>query len=86
MRTPEERLILLQSRLKERLGEDFKIIEHAPHLHHGIEGRQGRFTLQIASPLFKGKSVLDCHREVYKAVGDLMKFDIHALIIQIKDS
>jgi BolA protein len=35
----------------------------------------------IISEAFSEKSLLDRHRMVYKAMGDLMRTDIHALAI-----
>ena len=54
------------------------------HLHRGHEGARdgrGHFRLKIVSPLFAGKSMVQRHRLVYQAMGELMQTDIHALAI-----
>ena len=54
------------------------------HLHRGHEGAKdgrGHFRLKIVSRQFIGKSMVQRHRLVYQAMGDLMQSDIHALAI-----
>ncbi len=54
------------------------------HLHRGHEGAKdgrGHFRLKIVSREFIGKSMVQRHRLVYQAMGDLMQSDIHALAI-----
>jgi len=56
------------------------------HLHAGHEGAKdgrGHFRVRIASPQFNGKTLIQRHRLVYEAVGDLMDSDIHALAIEV---
>lgn len=56
------------------------------HKHIGHEGAKsggGHFTIEIASPLFSGKSKIACHRLIYDALGNLMGREIHAVSIQI---
>lgn len=55
-------------------------------LHHGHAGAAsgaGHFVLTIASTHFDGKSLIESHRMIYQALGDMMKDEIHALKIQI---
>lgn len=54
---------------------------HAGHV--GAEGG-GHYTVIIAAPEFQGKSLIECHRLVYQALGDVVGNEIHALRIQIK--
>lgn len=54
---------------------------HAGHV--GAEGG-GHYTVIIACPEFEGKSLIQCHRLVYQALGDTVGNEIHALRIQIK--
>ncbi len=52
--------------------------EHAGHRSHG---GMGHFSVRLTSPDFSGKSLIQRHRMVYAALGELMQTDIHALVI-----
>ena len=79
------------SALKERLTHAFSPVHleifdhsqehagHAPALQN-----KGYFTVIIVSSQFTGLSLVQRHRLVYTAVGDLMNQAIHALSIQAK--
>lgn len=59
-------------------------IEDESHLHVGHAGARegkGHFRITIVSAAFAGKAPLQRHRIVYRALGDLMQTDIHALSI-----
>jgi BolA protein len=61
------------------------LIEDQGHLHAGhagAAGGHGHFRVRIVSEAFRGLSPLARHRQVYAAVGDLLKTDIHALAIE----
>lgn len=49
--------------------------------HEGAKGGGSHFRLDIVSPRFAGKSLMERHRMIYGALGDLMHRDIHALAI-----
>lgn len=51
---------------------------HAGHRHQG----GGHFSVTICSSHFEGRSLIERHRMVYRAVGGLMPQDIHALGIK----
>ncbi len=54
------------------------------HKHAGHAGAQaggGHFLVTIVSPQFAGKSLIERHRMVYAAIGELMNTAIHALSI-----
>lgn len=54
------------------------------HLHAGHAGARsgkGHFTLRVVADAFTGLSLIDRHRMIYAALGDLMQSDIHALSI-----
>ena len=54
------------------------------HLHAGHAGARsgkGHFTLRVVADAFTGRSLIDRHRMIYAALGDLMHTDIHALSI-----
>ena len=62
-------------------------IEDESHLHAGHAGARsgaGHFALQIRSAAFAGKSLIERHRMVYSAIGDMMQSEIHALSIDAK--
>ncbi|TXL12411.1 BolA family transcriptional regulator, partial [Methylococcaceae bacterium HT4] len=39
----------------------------------------GHYHVRIVSDAFSGKSLVQRHQLIYKALGDLMKHEIHAL-------
>lgn len=38
--------------------------------------------MRVVSPAFSGKSRIEQHQMVYKALGDLMREDVHALMLK----
>jgi BolA protein len=72
----------LRARLEARFAPLELTIEDESHRHAGhagAAGGHGHFRVRIVAEAFRGLSPLARHREVYAAVGDLMKTDIHAL-------
>jgi BolA protein len=60
-------------------------IEDQSHLHAGHAGARaggGHFALLIVSQHFSGKSLLERHRMVYRALQSAMHTEIHALSIK----
>lgn len=51
------------------------------HIGHHQEGG-GHFTVTVVSPQFSQQSLVQRHRMVFAAVGDLMHTSIHALSIR----
>ncbi len=49
-----------------------------------LTGTQDHFQATIIAPQFAGKSLLEQHQMVYRALGDSMKQDIHALALTTK--
>lgn len=47
-----------------------------------VEGDGQHFEAVIVSPDFAGKSMVQQHQLVYRALGDRMKQDIHALSLR----
>jgi len=81
---PQERLREIKQRLTEAFAPETLGVEDESHLHEGHEGARdgrGHFRVLIISDAFADCSLLDRHRLVYKALGDLMRTDIHALAI-----
>lgn len=77
--------------LRERLTRELQpveldiIDESAKHAGHaGAASGGGHFIVTIVSPVFENKSLMQRHRLVYDAVGDIMHSEIHALSIQAR--
>ncbi|CAA9888848.1 BolA protein [Candidatus Methylobacter favarea] len=47
--------------------------------HAGSQSGGGHFHVTIVAQAFEGKSLVQRHQLVYKALGDMMKQQIHAL-------
>lgn len=80
-----ERIERMHARLSEALDTDDIQIADEGHKHIGHAGAAsglGHFNVRIRSPLFAGKSVLERHRLVYEALGEMMQTDIHAVSIR----
>lgn len=72
--------------IKNKLDEAFNPIKievldnsqaHAGHA--GAQSGGGHFHVNIIADAFEGKSMVQRHQLIYKALGDLMKKEIHAL-------
>ncbi len=50
--------------------------------HAGAQSGGGHYHVRIVAEAFTGKSLVQRHQLIYKALGDLMKQDIHALGIE----
>lgn len=46
-----------------------------------LTGTKDHFQATIAAPQFAGKSLIEQHQMVYRALGDAMKGPIHALAL-----
>lgn len=51
--------------------------------HEGAKGGLGHFTVIIKSQQLEGKRMIQQHRMIYDALGDMMQTDIHALAIKV---
>ena len=74
--------------LAEALAPEALEIEDESHLHAGHAGAQdgrGHFRVLIVSTAFAGLNRVQRHQLVYRALGELMQTDIHALALQIYD-
>jgi BolA protein len=49
--------------------------------HAGAEGGAGHYKVIIQADIFKGKSRVDIHREIYRVLNDMIPHEIHALQI-----
>lgn len=80
----EQRLAEIRARLEHALEPESLNIEDEGHKHVGHEGAKdgrGHFHVLAVSDHFSGKTLLQRHRLIYQAMGDLMQSDIHALAI-----
>lgn len=59
------------------------ILEKIPDAHVAVDaGSGGHFTIQVVSPVFAGKNMVESQRLVYGAIAHLMKGDgapVHAV-------
>ena len=49
-----------------------------------LTGTKDHFEASVAAPQFQGKSLIEQHQMVYRALGDSMKADIHALALKTR--
>lgn len=84
---PEDRLRAIEYHIIKSLHPETLTVEDdsAAHVGHaGAASGAGHFTVKIISEAFEGKSLVERHRMVYDAVGELLETDIHALRIDAK--
>ena len=77
----------IRRRLESALQPESMELVDEGHKHVGHEGARdgrGHFYLRIVSAQFDGKSMLQQHRMVYRALGDLMETEVHALAIEAR--
>jgi len=80
-----ERIDRIRELLEQRFEPTELQLEDQSHLHAGHAGARegkGHYKVVIAAEAFRGKPVLQQHRLIYAALGDMMDTDIHALIIE----
>ena len=80
----ERRSKRMQEKLEHALAPTILTIIDESIQHHGHANAAtglGYFAVHIASLAFLDKSLVECHRLVYAALGDMMQTDIHALRI-----
>ncbi len=60
--------------------ELIEVIDHsAAHAGHAGSSGGGHYNVTIVAEQFEGKSLVQRHQLVYRALGDMMKNEIHAL-------
>jgi BolA protein len=80
-----DRLGEIERRLQAALQPESLHVEDQSHLHAGHAGARdgrGHFSVMIVAAAFDGQPMLARHRAVYRALGDMMQTDIHALAIE----
>jgi len=83
----QQRTAMIRERLTRELApESLEIIdESAKHAGHaGAASGGGHFIVHIVADTFRDKTLIQRHRLVYDALGDIMHREIHALSIQAK--
>lgn len=83
--TNTDRVEAIRARLNEALSPEFLEVIDESHLHIGHAGAadgRGHFRVRVVSGLFHGLPAMARHRQIYRALGDLMRTDIHALNIE----
>ena len=83
----EQRTAMIRERLARELSPaSLEIIdESAKHAGHaGAASGGGHFIVHIVANAFRDKTLIQRHRLVYAALGDIMHREIHALSIQAK--
>lgn len=75
---------LIRERLTKAFAPEIIEIVDESHKHAGHASAKGggHFAVRIVSPAFAGKSLVQRHRMVYEAMGDLMQHEVHALTIK----
>ena len=79
----EKRIKLIQDGLQSLNPIKIDIVDEG-HLHVGHAGAKsgGHFKLYIVSNHFKGQSMIDRHKLIYKSLDNLMNTEVHALSIK----
>jgi BolA protein len=78
----------IESRLRQELAPvHLEILDDSSkHVGHaGAAAGGSHFSCVIVSEAFHDRSTLERHRAVYRALGDLLKSEIHALALQTFD-
>lgn len=72
---------IIRQKLEEALKPDLiEIIDHsAAHAGHAGNKGGGHYNVTIVADAFEGKTLVQRHQLIYKALNDMMKDDIHAL-------
>ena len=80
---------LIEKKIINCLNENFKLaslkIVNESFMHNVPEGSESHFKIVIVSDNFIKKSLIQRHKEIYKALGEIMN-DIHALSIHAFDN
>jgi len=56
-------------------------LQDAKVIIEDLTGQQNHYSISVESEIFLGKTLIEQHQEVYKALGEEMKGAIHALQI-----
>ncbi|MBT3984009.1 MAG: BolA family transcriptional regulator [Bacteriovoracaceae bacterium] len=67
--------------LQTKLGPTHLEVINESHMHNVAEGSESHFRVVVVSEKFENQMLIDRHRMVNEALGDLLKNHIHALAI-----
>ena len=77
----------IQDRLTKVLAPTQLLVVNESHKHIGHVGSKEtgdtHYAVTIASPLFTDKTLVECHRLVYEALGSKVGSEIHSVTIKI---
>ncbi|MGD8380310.1 MAG: BolA family protein [Gammaproteobacteria bacterium] len=79
------RVAEIRKRLEDAFAPDELAVSDDSHRHVGHAGARdgrGHFAVRIVSDAFRGHALLERHRMVFDALGDMMETDIHALRVK----
>lgn len=85
----EQRIKAIRQRIEDAVHPEKLVVEDEGHLHIGHEGARdgrGHFRVFVVAECFDGLPLIQRHRKIYQAMGDLMSSDIHALAIDAYSS
>ncbi len=83
----EQRAASIRQRLEQAVApKSLEVIDEShKHVGHaGAKDGRGHFAVNVVADAFSGKSLIQRHRMVYEAMGELMETDIHALSINAR--
>jgi BolA protein len=81
--TASERLRAIQQQLTDHLQPiALQVMTGLSNTGHAHSQGKGHYTVRIQASAFNGLKSVEKHRLVFKALGDLMDNEIHALIIK----
>jgi BolA protein len=78
------RVGMIRERLEGAFSPDRLEIRDDSALHAGHAGARdgaGHYAVLIRAEAFRGRNRIQCHRQVYEALADMMPKEIHALSI-----
>ena len=84
--TPEERILLIEERLRKKLHPSHLEVEDNSEEHRGhagASGGAGHYTVIISSTELNSLTRVAAHQAIYAALSDLIPHEIHALKIKI---
>lgn len=84
----ENRVSMIQSRLRQAFLPTFLEVVDESHQHIGhtaYQGGQRHFAIIISADIFKNCSRIEAHRKIYALFTDMIPRQIHALRIIIKE-
>ena len=80
----ERRIAIIRERLTQAFApQRLNIVDEShKHVGHAQAGGAGHFAVEIVADAFANKNLIQRHRLVYDALGDIMNTEIHALSIK----